>query len=347
MTQFPHLEREWTALALAARNVFGTAEFAETWWQCYGAGAEDRVELVDGILVPLVVERRGPLRVARFLGHGPGDELGPVCAPECRPEAAASLRTVLERGGWDVFAGELLPRDPAWAALGGRPASVAGSPVIRFPSEDWDEYLRTRSSNFRQLVRRRSRKVEQRGGVFRLADGESLERDLDALFALHRERWSGGTDFDRAEPFHRAFARVALERDWLRLWTLEIDGEAAASWYGFRFAGVESYYQAGRARRFDDLAVGLVLLAHTIRAAQADGVAEYRFLRGDEPYKYRFTGDDPGLVTIVRSRGALGRVALGAVLAARRARQVSGRIASRSALRSSGESPTTQTAPTP
>ena len=62
---------------------------------------------------------------------------------------------------------------------------------------------------------------------------------------------------------------------------------------------VESFYQAGRDPDWDHASVGLVLLAHSIRAALEDGRSEYRFLRGAEPYKYRFADEDPGLETIV------------------------------------------------
>jgi hypothetical protein len=41
-----------------------------------------------------------------------------------------------------------------------------------------------------------------------------------------------------------------------------------------------------------------------------DGVSEYRFLRGAEPYKWRFAGRDPGVVTVGAANGALGRAVL-------------------------------------
>jgi len=53
-----------------------------------------------------------------------------------------------------------------------------------------------------------------------------------------------------------------------------------------------------------------VLLVHTMRAALEDGAHEYRFLEGNEQYKYRFTNDDPGLQNIAYARGALGEAAL-------------------------------------
>jgi CelD/BcsL family acetyltransferase involved in cellulose biosynthesis len=81
---------------------------------------------------------------------------------------------------------------------------------------------------------------------------------------------------------------------------------------------VESYYQAGRDPAWNDASVGFVLLAHSIRAALEDGVREYRFLRGHEPFKYRFADADPGLQTVAVARGAVGAAAVGAAAISRR-----------------------------
>jgi CelD/BcsL family acetyltransferase involved in cellulose biosynthesis len=86
-----------------------------------------------------------------------------------------------------------------------------------------------------------------------------------------------------------------------------------AAWYGLRFAGTESYYQAGRNPAWDHRSVGFVLLAHSIRSAFDDGVQEYRFLRGQEAYKYRFAEEDAGLETIALTRGPAAKLALSAV----------------------------------
>jgi len=97
---------------------------------------------------------------------------------------------------------------------------------------------------------------------------------------------------------------------------MELDGRPVAAWYGVRFAGVESYYQAGRDPALDDLSVGFVLLARTIRAAFDDGVREYRFLLGDEPFKGRFAEEDPRVETFTVARGPRGRAAVGVARAA-------------------------------
>jgi CelD/BcsL family acetyltransferase involved in cellulose biosynthesis len=149
---------------------------------------------------------------------------------------------------------------------------------------------------------------------------EGLDEGLDTLFRLHALRWGSGTTFARTEAFQREFAAAAAARGWLRLWLLELDGRPAAAWLGFRYAGAECYYQAGRDPSLDQGSVGFVLLTHTVRAALENGARDYRFLRGGESYKYRFASADPGLETIAVPRGAAGGAALGAARAWRRAK---------------------------
>lgn len=317
---------EWAALAERSGNVFATPEWHELWLRRYAAGRQLRLlgaRDADGTLraiLPLYLWRTRPLRVLRFTGHGPGDELGPVCAPEDRPAAVEALREVLAGGGFDVFAGERLP---PWAAPPGRVLTREGSPLVRIEGRSWDDLLAAWSRNLRDQVRRRERKLAREHDLrFRPADRRSLDADLTTLFRLHRARWGGAdTNFAAREIFYREFAAAALDRGWLRLWTLELDGEPAAAWLGFRFAGAESYYQLGRDPARDELSVGFVLLAHTIREAANDGMREYRFLRGGESYKYRFADDDPGLVTVAVTRGPLGAAAVTAAVAARAARR--------------------------
>lgn len=314
------LREEWDALAATTANVFATWEFVSTWLHHFGEGRPLLVEPrrgPDGRLVailPLYLWRARPLKVARFLGHDVGDQLGPIHSPDARSEAVDGLRALLADGRCDVLVGERLPGEERWAAtLAATPLAREASPVLRFETRSWDDHLASRSSNFRQQVRRRERTLAREHAVrFRLADdGERLQHDLDTLFALHASRWGGGdTTFARSEAFHREFAARAFARGWLRLWFLEIDGRARAAWYGFRFGGAEAYYQSGRDRQWDERHVGFVLLVHTIRQALEEGMREYKFLRGDEPYKYRFASDDPGLETIALAQTILGRAAV-------------------------------------
>ena len=323
---------EWTTLAERAGNIFATFEWADAWWRVYG---EDRPRLVtacrdaNGPLVavlPLYVSTRRPVRTLRFLGHGPADQLGPVCAPEDRAAAAGALKRLLTEDfrAWDLLLAERLAPAEGWAGLiGGWVVHREESPTLLIGGRSFDEFLASRSRNFREQVRRRDRKLRREHEVeLRLTDSERLDSYLDTLSRLHEARWSddgSGALSGARERFHRDFARRALERGWLRLWVLEADGAPRAAWYGFRFARTDMYYQSGRDPEWERQSVGFVLLSHTIRQAFDDGMVEYRLLRGGEEYKGRFSSDDPGLETLALPRGPLGH---GALLAARAARSM-------------------------
>jgi CelD/BcsL family acetyltransferase involved in cellulose biosynthesis len=318
---------EWTALAERTCNLFATWEWADAWWDVYGGGRrllltacrDDSGRLVA--ILPLYAGRRGPVRMLRFLGHGPADQLGPVCAPEDRPATARALLRLLEerRREWNVMVAERIAPAEGWTGLlGGTVVDREESPTLRIEGRSFDEYLASRSKNFREQMKRRARKLAREHEVeFRLSDASTLDADLGTLFHLHDARWAGAGEtsaFDeRRRRFHEAFARHAVERGWLRLWVLEADGEAVACWYGFRFAQIEWYYQSGRNPGWERQSVGFVLMARTIQAAFDDGMLEYRLLRGGEGYKERFASDDPGLETAVLARGPVGRAALLAV----------------------------------
>jgi CelD/BcsL family acetyltransferase involved in cellulose biosynthesis len=308
----------WTKLAERSDNIFSTWEWADVWWRHFGHGRTLELATVAAdsdpvALLPLCTARRFGLNLRRFVGHGVADQLGPVCDPGDAPVAIAGLEAAVESGG--VLLAERLLADRDWQHdLGGRAIRNELSPLIDLVSEgNWDSYLAARSANFRQQVRRRQRRLEREGLRFRLADDPArLNDDVSALFTLHSARWgeSASPVFRRGLAFHLEFAACALRRGWLRLWLAEADGVPVAAWYGFRFAGVEYYYQSGRDPAWDRQAIGAGILEHSIREAFADGMREYRLLRGDEAYKRRYATSEPGLATVAAARDPLGRAAV-------------------------------------
>jgi CelD/BcsL family acetyltransferase involved in cellulose biosynthesis len=315
---------DWERLAQASGNVFATWEWADAWWRHHGenrplflVGCRDAGGELVGIL-PLYLASRRPLRVLRLIGHGAGDELGPICAPADRARVAAAARAALAQldVGWDVLVAENLPGDGAWNAFdGGARLSRIPNPILEIDGMTWDEFMASRSAKFRQQVRRNERRLDRDHALaYRMTDDAArLDADLDALIELHRARWGGESSgvFDGADGrLHREFAAAALERGWLRLWFLELEGRPVAARLGFRFGSADAGYQSGREPAWERFGTGFLLQAHTIREAMNDGVGEYRFLRGGEGYKDRFTSADRGLETIVLTRGLLGRAAL-------------------------------------
>jgi CelD/BcsL family acetyltransferase involved in cellulose biosynthesis len=308
---------EWTSLAAASGNPFNTFEWCEAWLEHAAAGARSRlfaaVEASETVaIVPLVIVRGRYVRKARLLGYGAANELGPVGPLE---RGAEALRLSLEatRREWDVFHGESLPGSGWPKRLGATLLWREGSPVVTGPWSSWDDYLATRSHNFRGELRRKERRLVERGLVARtISSQEDLAPALDALFDLHLRRWGGEASpfFAGLETFHRAFAKVALERGWLRLRVFELEGRIVGVTHGFRFGESEWSYQFGRDPGLDHSSLGLIASGQAIRESFSEGAREFKLGPGRQDYKLRFATGDPGLETVGIARGLRGRASL-------------------------------------
>jgi CelD/BcsL family acetyltransferase involved in cellulose biosynthesis len=314
---------QWGTLAAAASNPFWTPEWCELWLEHVPLEVRQllfaAVRTDDSVaaIVPLVVVRGRYVRKARLLGFGAANALGPIAAVEDADLAVRALRGALEasRSAWDVFLGESLP-GTGWAErLGSVRVGQLANPRVVGPWQSWDAYLATRGAKFRQTLRRKERRLAERGTSLRSvsAAGE-LEAALDVLFALHRARWGASASrwFAGFEPFHRAFAAAALERGWLRLRVLEVAGVPAAAYIGYRVGDTEWSYQFGRDRALESLSVGLLIAADAIRHALGEKARVFDLGPGDYGYKRQLATDHGTIETVGTARGLRGRASLAA-----------------------------------
>lgn len=322
------LRGPWKELAGQSDNVFATYEWLSTWWRHFGRNRplllttvrDDRGELIA--ILPLYLATRRPLRVVRLIGHGATDQLGPVCAAVDRHRAAHALAVFVTEhldGRWDLAIADELPcaPEPLGTAhlLDRSPTHVVSLGSTGTTADAW---LASRSAKLRAQLARSGRKLERLGAVtYRTADDPAtVAADLDLLMDLHRQRWDpvgGSRSYAGREAFHHDIARTFLDRGWLRLRFLEVDGVAVAAAHSFRFAGAESHYQGGRDPAFDSCSVGLLLQRHAIRSCADEGVAEYRFLRGDESYKRRLADHTVTQHSVAWARGPLGATVRAAI----------------------------------
>ena len=203
---------------------------------------------------------------------------------------AAELRKGLRQRGWNLSEG-----------------TTDICPFINLSGHSWESYLRSLDSKHRGDFGRRLRNLTKQFAVrFEWVRSEEQRREaLSLLVALHNMRWGdrGGSDaFDRSDliAFHQEASQLALERGWLRLFLLSLDGQPAASLYGFRYNGTFYFLQSGFDPRYTRYGVGLITVGLTIKSAIEEGAEEYDFLRGAESYKFKWA----------RESRELGRLAL-------------------------------------
>jgi CelD/BcsL family acetyltransferase involved in cellulose biosynthesis len=319
------IEPQWRALAELRGNAFITPEWMRCWFAHYGAEATPFVPVLkhaDGSLrglLPLALSRSGRPRVCRVAGGTLGDHFHPVCEQAEEPDVGAVAGQELARAGeaWSVVILDHADIERPWVA-----ALAAGTgvrlrtlqrPAGQMPWIDlseyggWEEYLAGRSSNLRKQVRRLARLAAERHGMRlrRTEDPDDVRRDVEAFFALHDMRWEKRSSLqsERARGFFADFAAAALGRGWLRLWFLELEGQAAAAWLGWRVGDRYAYYNGGFDPAWSALSPGLLLMSKVIESAFAEGATQLDFLLGEEPYKLRLANRTRTVrdVTLARS----------------------------------------------
>jgi CelD/BcsL family acetyltransferase involved in cellulose biosynthesis len=164
--------------------------------------------------------------------------------------------------------------------------------VLELPAS-WDAYLERLSGKDRHELRRKMRKLERElpGTSVRSHAGlDGWDGALAEFLRLHRLSKVGKARFmdERMEAFFQDATRALAAAGWARLWFLDWNGSAVASFLCLEYAGSVGLYNSGFDPAHAKLAPGIVLLAHVIRDAIERGVPVFDFLRGEEPYKYAF-----------------------------------------------------------
>ncbi|MER6397303.1 GNAT family N-acetyltransferase [Kitasatospora sp. NPDC001603] len=308
----------WRELAAAdpGGSWFTTPEWALSWWETLGArqgGGEVTVwREPDGrvsAVVPLLRTRRrlhprAPLTVPclTVLGSGPGaaDHCGVTAAPERRAEVAAWLARRARRA--TLLLTDLDPGQSGFLPAGA--VEVGRTPCPRVDLTPGADALGSRQ--FRADLRRYGRKLAAGGITFRwvapaVGSGELAERIalLHTVLRLHRLRRSAlglPTTFDEARaPLHvRLIERSAAtgRGEGPAFLVAERAGEVVGALYGFRWRDTFAYYQIGWDQAWAPLRLGTAVIAEAVRAAAGQGLTTFDFLRGTEPYKYRFGAED-------------------------------------------------------
>jgi len=289
--------------------------FLRSWWLT-GVGGSGRhfLLVVDGaqLLGGLAVERRHPMLSVRMMGDGSlcPDHLDLLAAPGHEAAAVSLLRGWLCRPGERLLdlkgirAGSRLTE-----ALPGRvrrqPMSVA--PFTPLPDSP-GAYRATLPAQFRKNLRVGAKRLAAEGVAHHAVRGQAVIQSLDTLRELHQSQWGSRSGFLPAFDRFAAGFTAGCAADEVVVHVLGNDDLVVATVTAFEVAGRVSLYQSARRtdRRWRDATT--VLLAAIIDDACARGFSEVDFLRGDEPYKGRFTPHHREMFRLVAGQGVAGRL---------------------------------------
>ena len=307
--QFTELRSAWDSLLQSsqAASPFLTWEWLHSWWTHLRGSSPLRMLKVDAgnrliAIAPFRLTRgvaRMPCLDLLGTGEAGSDYLDVITRSGVEPDAldaierfvvAQSMALRLTHLASSATAAGLVDR---LAHRGWTHVTTPGGicPYIPLAAQTWDSYLATLGASHRANVRRRLRALEQKFDVqFERVSGDHQRRDaLERLTRYHERRFeSSGTAFRTASlcAFHDEVSRRFLDRGWLRMFVLRVNGATAAVMYGFLYNRTFYFYQHGFDDSYQQYSIGLVLMALSIRAALEESAAEFDMLWGTEPYKF-------------------------------------------------------------
>jgi CelD/BcsL family acetyltransferase involved in cellulose biosynthesis len=307
---FAALEGEWEELYRdsPAATPFQSWAWLYSWWESYGGGRGLRLVTVrsaGGLLVgvlPLMLERRHGLARLLFVGTGQSD-YGDVIARRGWENEVCELgvRALESLGSWHVADLQLLrPDAAAWGLFRrwkgpGTWVSQGGSPIIEV--KEWDELLKSLSSNLRSTVRRAVRRTAGDGLERKVADTADTKQAARRLVALHKESWQGrsigpehltqrfeGLMVTAAERMARAGVGCVSE-----FWE---DGEVVIS--SLLMLGRDScgtYLLGASQRALQRYQWSSLYIWDAVNVALGAQKGYVDLLRGEEPYKLRWSSE--------------------------------------------------------
>jgi len=246
-------------------------------------------------LAPLLIYRRDSERVLAFMGGGVSDYLDLLADPAFETQVVSEIVSAM------------LALQDDWAVLD--LTDIPGhSSLLSFSSwkdqvneHDWcsglslpdtsEELLHLFSKRQRANLRNaRSRLERAGGGQVEVATSETVSEFLDDLFRLHGDRWSqqgqpGVLDNSRVQSFHKTCAPRLLESRVLHLCRLRLKDRTLAVIYSLNSNHTAYCYLQGFDPEFSSLSPGTYLMFSAISEALRQGMKDFDFLRGQEPYK--------------------------------------------------------------
>jgi CelD/BcsL family acetyltransferase involved in cellulose biosynthesis len=297
----------WEALGhRLGGSFFQTPQWAAAWWEAVGRPPGVLAvwgDLAAPVAVAGLVRQRRRLvpRVALSVdvtanlggGFGAADHAGWLCAPG---HAAAVMgwacaeagRSSLELHSFCDRDGVVLPSGAVRTAEHRCLRLALGTPQDRLMHD----------AAFARKVRAYRHRLRREGIAFAVVEpGAVTSRELDALFSLNEARHAAAgratvLHAGSHRALHEAIVRTSTRRCGAFAIVATHDERCVGILYGFRWDRTVAYFNSGWEPALGQRSVGTVLVQTAIDWSRDEHAEQFDFLRGPEPYKYRFGAQD-------------------------------------------------------
>jgi CelD/BcsL family acetyltransferase involved in cellulose biosynthesis len=318
----------WDALAVAAQRPLGSPKWLMPWLRhAAPEGAQvrtvvlkDQDELVG--IAPFVVQHGSMGRVdARLFGVPFTERREPFAKPGHEQQLAQDTARLLAAEKTTILALEgidITSPWPEWLA-GNYPGAmkpviarraVLDTPTLSLDGMTYDDWMQSKSGNFRSQMRRMRRQLTDDGGQVRMTTvGDDIERDVDAFMRLHLGRWEGKGGSGLAEiAMHDMLvdaAKELLPEERFRLYLVELNGKPIGAGLFVAAGGEIAYFNGGFDEEYGKYKPTLQTILSALEDSFARGEKRMDFGGGAQPYKLRFADGEAPLTWVnLRPRNA-------------------------------------------
>lgn len=287
--------------------VFQTYEFQSTWWKHFG-GKHNRRELLllsaqeDGRMIgiaPLMAVETPLLKKPsiRFVGTPICDYMDFIIAKGMETSVLQAFYGYLRSLACleiDLF---FLPETSPVVKLGGVSASAVDiCPYIDL-SGDWASTYKGLNSTVKKYVARRERSIAKAGKpvLDSVKEKSGIRSYFDEYFRIHIMRWRdyGGRYSQFQYASWRDFAidvsEGLFQKGAIDLSYFKLDSDTIACHFGFKYNGVFHWYMPVYNPAYSKYSPGNLFIMEILKRSSLDGLTEFDFLRGNEPYKIFWT----------------------------------------------------------
>jgi CelD/BcsL family acetyltransferase involved in cellulose biosynthesis len=308
---FTDLKDEWNALLgrSYANVIFLTHEWQSIWWDIYCPGELNLVTCRDdaGRLIGIAPLYQLDGTYHLIGGEDVTDYLDLIVDEGYIPAVFEAFATYFKEQDYKLNICNIRADSPTLAGFSDYVRSQGAEvmtepievcPLIKLP-ENWEGYLALLDKKQRHELRRKQRRIlggDEDIKMFRVGGDDDLDDYIArfmVLMALSDPQKEIFLQNEKHVAFFKRFSHAALDRGWLHLNFLTVDGEDAAAYFNFDYGNHILVYNSGLAlEKFGHLSPGIALLAHNIQEAIDNKYDVFDFLRGDEIYKYYMGGQN-------------------------------------------------------
>jgi CelD/BcsL family acetyltransferase involved in cellulose biosynthesis len=307
---FIALESAWkNFLEEYEHTIFSTWEWLSTWWKHFGADkrlllllAKDNDRIVG--IAPLMYTvsslfglKRGKIE---FIGT-PDSDYNNFIVNEKKEE---TLRLFIEhlhalKKKWAFIDLSDIPQTAEClnflATTSKSLKPIEKCPYLLLP-ESYEKFLEGLSPKKRKYIRYNMNRLQASFKVEMVDYSQEglYTEGMQYLVELHRKRredigsYSSFSD-PKVRSFHLNLAKCFSKENWLCLHVLKLSGKPVAAEYAFKHRSKYYAYMAGFDPEYSQYNVGNMLFISIITKLIQEGLTNYDFLRGAEPYKDYWT----------------------------------------------------------